>query len=117
MRSNCSNRSSSSNRMRRKHLRCLYKTPLSSLPRDGGDVRGGSSFFLVAILRRCVLCGECLCTRSPLRAFAQQLVEQGFIDELSSIDRLVDFLRGAGSVDQELVALDAIFAVRAKQLQ
>jgi len=29
-------------------------------------------------------------------AFAQYLVEQGFVDELSGVDRLIDFLRGAG---------------------
>jgi hypothetical protein len=43
------------------------------------------------------LCGECLCRRLPLGdAFPQYLVEQGFVDELRGVDRLVDFLRGAG---------------------
>src|SRR4030095_10310686 len=33
-------------------------SPLSSLPRDGGDVRGGSFDFLVAARPLCVLCGK-----------------------------------------------------------
>ena len=67
-------------------------------------------------LRARSLCGECL-YRLSRHAFAQHLIQQGFIDELSGVDRLVHFLRDAGGVNQELVAFDAIFAVRAKQLQ
>ena len=91
------------------------KPPLFSPPRRGRCKRG-SSFFLVAILRRCALCGECL-HRLSRHAFAQDLVQQGFVDELRGTDRPVDFLRGTGGVNQELVAFDAIFAVRAEQLQ
>ena len=67
-------------------------------------------------LRARSLRGECL-YRLSWHAFAQHLIQQGFVDEQSGIDRPLDFLRGAGGVDQELVAFDAIFAVRAKQLQ
>ncbi len=53
--------------------------------------------------------------RLPLRdAFAQHLVEQRFVDELSGMDRLIHFLRGAGEIDQELITVHAIFAVRAE---
>jgi hypothetical protein len=61
------------------------------------------------------LCGKYLCRRLPLgNAFAQDLIEQGFVDELSGVDRLIDFLRGAGEIDQELKTVDAIFPVRAE---
>ena len=38
----------------------VARSPLSSLPRDGGDVRGGSVdfFYSVAALPHCVLCGK-----------------------------------------------------------
>jgi len=96
-------------------LTLLVRSPLFSPPRRERCKRG-SSFFLVAILRRCALCGECL-HRLSRHAFAQDLIQQGFVDELRGTDRLVDFLRGTGGVNQELVAFDAIFAVRAEQLQ
>jgi hypothetical protein len=53
---------------------------------------------------------------SPLGdAFAEHLVKQGFVDELTGADRSIHFLRGASEVDQELITLHAIFAVRAEQ--
>ena len=59
----------------------------------------------------CVLCGLCGYSFSPRHTFAQHFVQQRFVDELGGVDRFFDFLRGAGSVNQELVAFDAIFAV------
>src|SRR4029077_1532505 len=97
---------------------------------DANNAKFGNLFYF-APLRLCGRCSDSFWLRRsrakfsavnlskvlPRHAFAQHLIQQGFIDELSGIDRLIDFLRDAGGVNQELVAFDAIFAVWAKQLQ
>ena len=50
-------------------------------------------------------------------AFAHDFIEQCFVDELCCVDRPVDFLRGTGKIDKQLISTHPVSPIRAEQIQ